>query len=242
MNQPFYFQYTDPGPRDDNQDAIDIRHKESYTLACIADGVGGGSCGSLASTESVKFFSNAIDNPIYARLEDALQATHQRIKELQKKNEECHGMATTFTACLIRSGSLFGVHVGDSRLCILRGNGIKQLTDPHTEAHRLFLEGKLTFNDLATYPRRNVLESAIGIKGEIKIQTFRFDLQVGDRVLLTTDGVHDVINKLEFRDLSKESANVEQFGKKIIELLKDKRLTDNVSFILMDVHSTFSSV
>ncbi len=66
-------------------------------------------------------------------------------------------------------------------------------------------------------------------------QEFQFDLLIGHRILLTSDGVHDVITKKEFRDLSITSEKIEDFGEKIVKLLKAKILTDNTSFIAISV-------
>src|SRR5690349_15366899 len=126
-----FFSYTDKGPRSENQDAIRIHEFSDSLVACLADGVGGAKCGSMASTNSISFFFEAIQSSEHFDLKAALLATHLELQNLQLAHPECVGMATTFTGCMIRNKSLFGIHAGDSRLCILRGNGIKQLTVAH---------------------------------------------------------------------------------------------------------------
>lgn len=230
-----YFSYTDKGSRNENQDALQVKSYTDKFVACVADGVGGGNCGGLASKASVVFFLDQISSRDYYQLSEPLAATHNYIKHLQQQNPDCQGMATTFTGCVIEGQHLIGVHAGDSRLCILRKNGIKQITVAHTEAARLVREGHLTQDQLATYPRRNVLDSAIGIKGPVTYQNFKFTLEVNDRVLLTTDGVHDVVSKTEFRDLSLQTETVTIYGNRIVSLLSTKKLSDNVSFIVIQV-------
>lgn len=225
--------YTDKGPRHENQDSVEIKSDGTSLVACIADGVSGKDCGKKASSETIRFF---LDN--YSSGSDLLMLAknaHDHIRKIQTEEKECNGMATTFTACIVEDHRLKGVHAGDSRLCLLRGNGIKQLSQEHTEVNRLLLSGKITAEDAINYPRRNVLESAIGIRGELQVQTFEFELKSGDRILLTTDGVHNVISKKEFRDLSKKHSDSEQFSNAIIDMLSQKKLSDNVSFILLDV-------
>lgn len=227
------FKYSDPGPREENQDALESTEFNGTHIACVADGVGGNNCGKFAAQSSVKFFQEG--NPTATNLSDLLQNVHNQICSLQQSMIECAGMASTFTACLIQNYELTGVHTGDSRLCILRGNGIKQLTDEHTELNRLIKAGKVKKEQAADYPRKNVLESALGIKSNLQIQAFDFKLQKGDRIILTTDGVHEVTTKVQFRDLSLQAATIELYGQYIIEHLKNQKLTDNVSFVVLEV-------
>ena len=56
------FKYSDSGPRLENQDSISVKEFEDFFVACIADGVGGRNCGSIASQESINFFLSEIIN------------------------------------------------------------------------------------------------------------------------------------------------------------------------------------
>jgi PPM family protein phosphatase len=228
-----FFKYSDKGSRTENQDALAIKNIDNFSVACIADGVGGINCGKIAATESVLFFIENVNEN--SDLEKLLGETHLKIKELQELKQECSGMATTFTSCIIENSLLKIAHVGDSRICILRRDGMKQLSESHTELNRLLKIGKIQLEDADNYPRKHILESAIGMKGVPTIQTTEFSLMPSDRILLTTDGVHNVISKTEFRDLSKESLNIEIFGNNVINLLKTKSISDNVSFIAIEV-------
>ena len=115
----------------------------------------------MASEECLSFFLNNLKSG-EVELQEIIKSAHQKLKDLQSINVECKGMATTFTGCLITGNLLNGVHVGDSRLCILRGNGIKQLSENHTEVERLLKAGKIKWEDVETYPRKHILESAVG--------------------------------------------------------------------------------
>jgi PPM family protein phosphatase len=227
-----YFKYTDKGPRNENQDSHEVSIFEASCVACVADGVGGGNCGSLASSLSVETF---ISKSITSELNELLLNIHDDIKEIQEQNTICKGMATTFTGCIIRNLILDGIHVGDSRLCILRGNGIKQLTHVHTEANRLLRTGKLTKEEYNDYPRKNILESALGISKSLIVQSFQFNLEIRDRVLISSDGFHDIINKREIRDLSVSNQNVHDFGEALVKLLSNKKLIDNVTFVVVEI-------
>jgi len=226
------FCHSEIGPRDENQDTISLKNIEDCFVAGVADGVGGGNCGSIASNQSINYFFETLKINEFD-LEKTILATHHNLTILQQNNPKCQGMATTFTATVIAGNLLKGIHAGDSRLCVLRGNGLKQLTTPHTEAERLVRDGRIKREDLSTYPRRNIIESALGIKGTPEVQAFEFKLLAGDRILLTTDGVHDLISKVEFRDMSITTPTIAEFGEKIKQKLSERKLTDNASFILI---------
>lgn len=227
-----YFKYTHQGGRISNEDSIETIYLHNSFISCIADGVGGESCGEIASQKSIAFFISFLEKNDFKQ---AFINTNLKIKDLQNELNGCKKMASTLSCCIISENHLQGIHTGDSRISILRGNGFKQLTEDHTEINQLLKSGKLKLEDAHTYPRKHVIYSAIGTSRELAIHIFDYTLQTGDRILLTTDGVHDVISKLEFRDLSISTENIEEFGNGIIDLLKTKMITDNVSFIAISV-------
>lgn len=227
------YQFSEIGPRTENQDSLGTNNQNDILIACVADGVGGANHGKFVSQLSVDKFLNS--NPNFNQnLNLIIESIHKTVLNYQEKDLSYKGMATTFTGCLILDYKLKGIHLGDSRLCLLRGNGIKQLTENHTEAQRLYLAGKLTREELNDYPRRNIIDSAIGMKDEIKIQNFSFDLEPKDRILITSDGVHELVNKVELRDLSIKYQNLDDFGDELALLVKSKKLTDNATFLLIE--------
>lgn len=126
---------------------------------------------------------------------------------------------------------MIGVHCGDTRASVARGKGIVRLTADHSEGERLFRAGKLTKQEAAEYPRNNILESALGIHGEVRIDTFSFDLAAEDRVFLTTDGVHDRVFLREMRDVSERHSNAQAFATEMAELVVARTPRDNFSLV-----------
>ena len=229
--------YSEVGGRKENEDSVGILACANDIFAgCVADGVGGSNCGKLASRTAVNYFLNKVksfeDDLSYSMIE-----THKLLQSLQQKENNCKDMATTFTGILVNDNFLKGVHLGDTRCHILRGNGIKQLTQDHTEYNRLINEESFIKQNSKFIYNRNVLESALGIKNRsILIQEFKFDLKKKDRILITSDGVHDLVSKIMLRDISKSSHNVTEFKNNVLDKLKTMELTDNVSFVLFEVN------
>jgi protein phosphatase len=164
-------------------------------------------------------------------LRGAALTAHRQILSEQQERPELARMATTLTAVACRPGSMLGVHCGDSRASIARGNGIIRLTVDHSEKERLLRAGKLTKEAAADYPRHNILESALGIHGEVKIDTFYFDLQQGDRVFLTTDGVHEKVFLREMRDVSERHTSAKAFASEMADLVVSRVPRDNFSLV-----------
>lgn len=225
--------FSDKGPYLENQDSLAIESGVGHIHACIADGVGGAAAGGDASKLATKFFVEEISKESNSAvgLVSLIQEINNSLINLNKE-----GVFTTFSGVSIVGNRLHGVHVGDTRVYILRGNGISQLTVDHTELHRLVLEGKLSFEDAATYPRKHILESALGVQLKSRIDTFEFLLLPGDRVLLTTDGVHDALSKLNLRDLSKQSDNISSYLENIKNAVDLTGPTDNYSAIGIEIH------
>lgn len=230
--------YSDIGKRTENQDSFLFKLvDENVLISCIADGVGGKLGGGQASNISVNFFINQFkDNQIdHIMLSKIILDINTKIIE-EASNGQNYGMATTFTGITIKDNILNGIHTGDTRVCILRGNGIKQLTNDHTEIARFIKEKKISFKESLSYPRKNIIESALGIIDRDPIlQEFNFEILKGDRIILTTDGVHGIISKRDFRDISLKSNSSKDFLEALILYLKRKEPNDNNTIIVITI-------
>lgn len=194
--------FSETGPRRENEDSFFISENDGEIRLAIADGLGGHGGGKQAS----KIAINSVENWLHsADLSNLPLDAHQKILEAQQSSE-FSDMASTLTALFITSNILKGVHVGDTRCAIQRGRGIKKLTIAHTEAQRLLDAGKLTKEEFRNYPRRNILDSALGSKEDLKVQSFEFKLEPGDIIFLTSDGVHEKLPLQRLLELSIGSA------------------------------------
>lgn len=230
------YHFSDKGPRLDNQDSLEFKASNDLLIACIADGVGGSNCGDVAAKESVSEFTRELANNDFD-LKVVLEKINKRLKAIQDERAECIGMATTFTGYYIIKKSLKGIHIGDTRLFVLRKNGIKQITEDHTEVNALLKDGIITRKEAKAYPRKHILERALTGNGKnVDPQFFELDLMARDRILITTDGVHEIIEKSELRDLSVKSKSVSSFGDSLLESIRSKKITDNYSFIIAELN------
>ena len=226
---------SEPGPRPTNEDFLDCWTVQTgETLACIADGLGGMGGGDIASRLAVQEFKRFLTfKKIDATsLVDAARSAHEAIR-LAQDTQPVSRMATTFTGLAILGDSVVGVHCGDTRATIARGNGIKRLTNDHSEGQRLFEAGKLTKGELAIYPRKHILESALGDRDFPRIETFNFDIEARDRIFLTTDGVHNLVRLKELQKLSSQSKTPSELIKNVELEIESIGPTDNYSMLVV---------
>jgi serine/threonine protein phosphatase PrpC len=225
---------SESGPRSLNEDVATFWSlTDSGVLALVADGLGGMGGGSNAAAIAVDVLRDKVATSEITEdaLREAARVVHETILQAQLNRPELARMATTLTAVVCQPGKMIGVHCGDTRASVARGKGIVRLTADHSEGERLFRAGKLTKQEAAEYPRNNILESALGIHGEVRIDTFSFDLEAGDRVFLTTDGVHDRVFLREMRDVSERHSKALGFAAEMAELVVARTPRDNFSLV-----------
>lgn len=224
------------GPRKQNEDSFGTASVVSGELiAVIADGVGGRRAGHIASRHAVDAFITSAVSNVRADPVEVVTQINQMLIERQEQEESLFGMSTTLTGVILAQGYVIGAHAGDSRAVLLRGNGIKRLTEDHTELNRLKKAGLITNSEAVHYPRKNVIESALGILDEPQIDIIEHELLSGDRLLLTTDGVHGVVFLRELRNLSLENSSAENFVDAIVSTVQERGAEDNFTCICIDV-------
>ncbi len=224
--------YTDKGPRDINEDRIGILTiKDNYLAACIADGVGGSKFGEIAAQKSMDYFFELLLNSKDRSIINILKQIHLNLRKLIELHPEFEGMSTTFTGCVVTENKLWYCHTGDTRICLLNKNRIVQVTTDQTELQRLIKEKKISIEDAEFYPIKNVIESVIGSKREPQIEGHMLVIDKNDCVLLTSDGIHDIIPQKEVHEIYRKAQNNEMFMNNLVNAVKLYGPTDNYSAI-----------
>lgn len=219
---------SDAGPRSANEDAIGVwLNANGHLSVAVADGLGGYHGGQQASDIAIRMFGAQMENIADADLRDLAMAIHDSIRHEQLADPKLRGMATTLSGAVICENEVKFVHCGDTRIVLQRNNGILRLTVDHTEAQRLLEAGVITRGEYLTYPRKNVLESALGVSETPKIDVGSHDILSGDRLFVTSDGVHTKISLREIRDISVSSKDPEDAVREIVSLVNGKGPEDN---------------
>jgi serine/threonine protein phosphatase PrpC len=185
-------------------------------LMAVADGVAGQPGGKEASTslieELVRAYYWSEINGTFDPLPHLQWAVHTANAEAFKRRRTATG-STTLVAAVIRRGRLYVINVGDSRAYLLRAGQLQPLTQDHSQ------NGNLT--------RSMVAGAAVQLDVHLPII-----LQPGDRVLLCSDGLHEVVEQAELAAVAASSGSAEQIGRRLIDLANSKGGPDNISVVL----------
>lgn len=173
------------GGRAEQLDAIDVGERRWV----VADGTGAG--GRAAETALSAFLaSEPVDDDPVGALDTAVARAHRSVEAL-------HGgraLSTTLTAAWLLDDRLAVAHIGDSRAWLLRDGELSRLTTDHTEVQSLIDEGSLTEEEARSDPRRNLLNRALAEGSPGEADVFVVAVRDHDRIVLTTDGVHAVLD------------------------------------------------
>jgi protein phosphatase len=207
-------------------------------LFIVADGMGGHRGGATASrmaAETVKAqYLGSETKDVAAALQDALTRANARVFSESQTNPELRGMGTTTSALVIRGTQAWFAHVGDSRIYMVRGDDVKQLTEDHSLVATMVREGLLTAKEAETHPRRNVLQRSIGVGEEVEVDVRGpIELQENDTFVLCSDGLHGLVKENEIKDIAKLS--IQQAANDFVKLALERGAPDNVTVIVARV-------
>ena len=226
--------------RENNEDALLVREP---SLFAVADGMGGYAAGEIASRSTIKAFEAATRSLRHEQEEqnirkvmlEAFDKANTHVYKMAVSNESYSGMGTTMTALYLPGdGHGYCCHVGDSRLYLFRNDKLEQLTHDHTLVADLKEQGKITDEEAFVHPQRNILLQALGVEETVNADFFSFRLQEGDRLLLCSDGLSDMLRAAEISRII-GCADPEQAADKLLEQSLDNGGRDNVSLILIDL-------
>ncbi|WLA68598.1 PP2C family protein-serine/threonine phosphatase [Bradyrhizobium diazoefficiens] len=222
-----YAHFSDQGPRPDNEDSDGLWLLPDGAAMAVADGLGGHIGGQFASRLAIDTFISAMREGSDLDLAMLAWQIHQRIRQAQADKPELRRMATTFSAIRIAGHNMRLVHCGDTRIVLQRRKGIKLLTQDHTEAQRLLSIGKISAEEFDHYPRKNILESALGGPTHPKIDSASLEVLPGDRVFITSDGVHGKVFLRELKALSDNAPTATVFVQAVADLVRQRGADDN---------------
>lgn len=222
---------------------------ESYAMV-VADGMGGAAFGELASmlalrtgwdltSQSFKWpfrISEHESQELFKQIELYGQLMNKAINKMASQDPELTGMGTTLTGAILVAGEAFIGHVGDSRAYLYRASELMQITDDHTMAQELVNEGMLSSIDEAQSFMQHVLVNCLGGKDEnVRVETHRMKLQNGDRLMLCTDGLTDMVTDEEISRVFSQSFDVQKTCDELGTLALDHGGRDNITLIIANI-------
>ena len=214
-----------------------------HTMLLVADGMGGHVGGAIASDLLCKTFVGAYrraSGPIVDRLRECLEAANKAIDAAIDKNPKLYSMGSTLVAAVVSSEGLNWISVGDSPLWLFREGRLSRLNADHSMASELAdlaAEGRMTAEEAAQDPRRNLLNSAVMGKDIelIDVSSQPVAVEKGDRVVLASDGLLTLSEQEIERILQKtQDAPLKDSAAALIEAVEKARHPhqDNVTVLL----------
>ena len=224
--------------KEDNQDLFIVKKfDDGCILLAVADGLGGMVGGKRAAETAKECLSNF--NPecqaVEAHIEELMQEANQKIMETVEKEPDLEGMGTTLTAACVRNGTVCWAHVGDSRLYLFRGDELRQITEDDTMAGFLFSEGELTKEEARIHPGNKFVFQCIGGSGEFEADTGNFEVQPGDLLLFSTDGLHDEVPEEEIVSTLRSDKDLEEKTDDLLSAALAAGGKDNIAVVMVEV-------
>lgn len=210
----------------------------------VADGVGGGPAGQLASgtalTAIVDYVIHAMDlyldidestEPMFlAQLRRSVERGHEKIRA-EGGEAKTSGMATTLTMVTVRWPKAYLVHVGDSRCYRIRNGKLEMMTKDQTMAQVLVDAGALNPDTAEQSGLKHVLWSALGGK-EASPETLKVDIEFDDIMLICSDGLTKHVSDEEIREHLVKTTGSEATCRALLELALERGGTDNVTVVM----------
>ncbi len=224
------YQATDIGHvRSTNEDAVLSFEPDTYL---VADGMGGHAAGEVASrilAETVRLTLSARSAPWREQeLKDAMFRANEEILARVKEQPQYRGMGTTATLLHFHEKTAYYAHVGDSRLYLMRGGSLQQVTRDHSYVEELVAQGSITREEAKRHPRRNLLTRAVGVQRELAVDTGNFAVEPGDRYLLCTDGLTNMVSDEEILAVLQTD---EDPAESLLRKALDAGGTDNITIL-----------
>ncbi len=226
-----------------NEDFFSIDNDKQ--LYIVADGLGGHNAGEVASSNSTRIINNLITEDIIEKfrqhediigdaLISAVLETHRAISEMAQKSSEYSNMGTTVVMALVIDSVIHLVHVGDSRAYLLKDGSFKRVTDDHSYVMALVKEGKMSEKDIRKSPIKNHLLQAIGSPSPIKPEYSNFRLSPGDKVLLCSDGLWELMEDNELGDSLKKKLPPQDICTFLVDTANNNGGHDNITAVVVE--------
>ena len=221
--------------RKSNEDRYLIKELEDKSvLIAVADGLGGEAAGDYAAEilrEKLAGLNHISRNNEQPELDQLARAIDRAVYAEGRENNVLEGMASTLVGVLLRDRIAHWVHVGDSRLYLLRNGTLTQVTEDQTLARFLLEEGEITAEQLPTHYSRHVMDQCVGC-GYAEPETGRLKFLAGDLLVLSTDGLHRQISENTFCSILNADTNLDTKARALVKAALDAGGKDNITIVM----------
>ena len=229
--------------RTENQDSIFVRldYERNIALLVVCDGMGGVNGGREASRIAIESFTDFIwgevkessrGEEIVLILRNAVTAANRAVYTKAVSDPSYMGMGTTLTAALVVGENGYVINVGDSRTYKIEDGVIRQITDDHSIAGDLYRSGTITKEQYDKYPNKNIITRAVGTDPEVYGDIFKLVMREGERLLLCSDGLTNMLSDEEILRIIEDSEGEEEACDRLVNEANRAGGRDNIAVAL----------
>ncbi|WP_144391751.1 PP2C family protein-serine/threonine phosphatase [Pleionea sediminis] len=225
---------SDPGRiRELNEDSCLC--EPSIALWVVADGMGGHSCGEVASQKAVTSIKSSCASGM--ALPDAIQQAHNDILHAAADGEGADGMGTTVVA-MQSNGSQFSLAwVGDSRAYSWepQAQNLSLLTSDHSLVERLLSAGLISKEEAKTHPQRHLITQCLGSKEleKLKVDQIHLNWEPNQVLMLCSDGLNEELTESDMKTIFTAEKSLDKTADRLLRMALNKGGQDNISIILI---------
>lgn len=227
--------------RESNQDCFAVSVDGAQPVwAVVCDGMGGANGGYYASNTAVGAFSHGMDisfeglksKQIENVMCEAVKNANQSVYKTSLEQPELSGMGTTLVAAVVLGDGAHIVHVGDSRAYLIGGDKISRLTTDHSVVQQLVELGQITEEEARVHPEKNMITRAVGVKEDVSADASSVKLRKNDAILLCSDGLSNLVEEEEMRDIVATTPH-EEAAELLISLALSRGGADNITAVII---------
>lgn len=217
-------------------------------LFLVADGMGGHKAGDFASRYMVENLVVCLNRngkshgpggkpgvtSVVGQLKSAIDQVNEGLYEESLSHEELSGMGCTLVAAVVEDDLLYVANVGDSRLYLIHGDLIHQVTRDHSYVEEMVALGQMNRNSQAYNRQKNIITRAMGISAAVDTDFFEVNLEAGDYFLLCSDGLSNMVDNQEICRIVSGPGTLKEKAEALIREANLRGGSDNIAVVLVD--------
>ena len=233
--------------RDHNEDNFLIN--DQLQLYVVCDGMGGHAGGEVASAIAIHTIEESFSSLDWSSFENAdtdvlaqeqirfaVLLAGRKIYEVALENPTFKGMGTTCVAMFVYDNVAYLAHVGDSRCYLVRENEVEQVTEDHSWVNEQIQKGKLTEEKAKNHPYKNIITRSLGFREAEEVDIIKVPIAVGDQLLLCSDGLSNLVDGEEMKDLLLQHSP-QAASRQLINLACERGGDDNITVLILRADS-----
>ena len=207
-------------------------------LFIVADGMGGHKAGDYASMHTVDRFVEVIrelgeEHGVQDAINEAVTAANAYIYQRSRENSNLSGMGTTLVLASCIGNEAIVANIGDSRLYLVN-DAMTQITRGHSLVEEMVTLGGIDREMARNHPDKNIITRAVGVKEKVAADFFEVDLTKGDRLLLCSDGLTNMLRDEEIYQIIQNNKELEQAAKALVDAANENGGRDNIAVVLVE--------